>query len=110
RATGKLSEHDYQALHAKYTEEALAALREGAPPAVRRAPAIAGEVQRAAHRVPPSCPEHGPRPEAGAVYCSACGRRGVGRGEGSPGSCSGWGAPLEADARYCARCGVSVAA
>src|SRR5688572_24505413 len=39
RETGKLSDTDYAELKAKYTEEALAALRaEGAAPAVSRAP------------------------------------------------------------------------
>src|SRR2546426_11685291 len=49
RATGKLSDTDYDALKAEYTAAALAALRAEAgrrvgpaPPAAQRAPAVAG--------------------------------------------------------------------
>jgi len=106
RATGKLSDSDYDELHAKYTQEALTALREdagarGAPaPAAERAPAVAGAPRA------PVCLLDGPRPEADAVFCSACGRR-LGT---APGYCSRCGSTLETDARYCNRCGSRVAA
>jgi len=116
RATGKLSDADYEQLKAKYTAEALAAMRgEGAgyaargepdfpkrempapPPPPRRAPLTA-------HRA--HCPEHGARPEPDAAFCSECGRR-LGT---APGYCVRCGTALETDARYCNRCGARVAA
>lgn len=101
RATGKLSEEDYGALKAKYTLAALAALRDGQPGAGRGHPDAGDErmadgeaVQRAQHgpgieelvakrraalesggMASETCPVCGPRPEADALYCSACGRR-----------------------------------
>ena len=98
RATGKLSDADYDGLKVKYTAEALTALRageEGVTP-TPRSPLPA-----------PRCPEHGPRPEPDAEFCSACGRRVVAAG-GS--FCSRCGGVLESDARFCGRCGVPVAA
>jgi len=106
RATGKLSDADYNDLHAKYQGEALAALRgdvgaQAAPaPAAQRAPAALG-----AARVP-ACPADGPRPELDAVFCSACGRR-LGTASGY---CAHCGSTLETDARYCNRCGSRIAA
>ncbi len=103
RATGKLSDHDYDALKAKYTAEALAVMREesGArslEPGVKPAPGF---------RLPtPRCPEHGPRPEKDAQFCSDCGRR-LGT---APGYCARCGTALEEDARYCNRCGARIAA
>src|SRR5205809_3440466 len=106
RATGKLSDADYEQLKAKYTAEALAAMRgEGAgyaargepdfpkqempapPPPPRRAPLTA-------HRA--HCPEHGARPEPDAAFCSECGRR-LGT---APGYCVRCGTALATDARY----------
>src|SRR5688572_1943258 len=50
RATGKLSDADYDELHAKYQTAALAALRsESAPSAMRRAPQDATGAPRTAH-------------------------------------------------------------
>ena len=100
RATGKLSDADYDELHAKYQAEALAALRGAPAPAAQRAPAVAGAPRA------PACPVDGPRPERDAVFCSACGRRlGV-----APGYCARCGSALETEARYCNRCGARVAA
>jgi len=105
RATGKLSDQDYEALKAKYTGEALAAMRgeQGAG---------SGEQMQAVKTAPrallpaPSCPSHGPRPERDAVFCSECGKR-LGS---APGYCARCGSALEDDARYCNRCGARVAA
>lgn len=98
RATGKLSDTDYGQLKAKYTAEALAAMRGDATP---RAPT------RPASPVPhPSCPDHGPRPERDAQFCSECGRR-LGN---ATGYCARCGTALESDARYCNSCGARVAA
>jgi len=96
RATGKLSDADYDGLKAQYTGMALAALRE-------EQGAASGEPEP---RLAPTCPLDGPRPEPDAVFCSACGRR-LGT---APGYCSRCGSTLESDARYCNRCGSRVAA
>jgi hypothetical protein len=106
RATGKLSDADYNELKAKYTAEALAALKaeQGAPSAVRRAPEVIPSVPRTAHSA--RCPVHGSRPEPDAVFCSECGRR-LGS---APAYCSRCGSALESDSRYCNRCGARVAA
>src|SRR5438132_1535610 len=109
RATGKLSDADYDALKAKYAAEALAALRTEARDA--RWGGRDAEPSQApsdpASRIPhPACPTHGPRPEADAEFCSECGRR-LGS---APGYCARCGAALEHDARYCHACGARVAA
>src|SRR3989449_9724855 len=69
RATGKLSDADYDQLKAKYTQEALAAMR-GEP---RLTPGASPGITKARPVV--SCPEHGARSEKDAIFCSACGRR-----------------------------------
>ena len=103
RATGKLSDTDYEQLKAKYTTEAIAALRgeQGA----RSSPLPAAAAPRSVLRAP-SCPEHGVRPEIDAQFCSDCGRR-LGT---APGYCVRCGTALEDDARYCNSCGARVAA
>jgi hypothetical protein len=100
RATGKLSDTDYEQLKAKYTQEALAAMR-GEP---RLTPGASPGITKA--RPAAFCPEHGVRPESDAVFCSECGRR-LGT---APGYCVRCGTVLEDDARYCYRCGARVAA
>ncbi|HEX9705846.1 MAG TPA: zinc ribbon domain-containing protein [Gemmatimonadales bacterium] len=104
RATGKLSEPDYESLHAQYTALALEALR-AEPEAAPRPPAV---VPRAAPAAAPRrvCPIDGARPEPDAVFCSACGRR----LETAPGFCVRCGTALEDGALFCARCGTRVAA
>ena len=52
RQTGKISDADYEPLKARYTEHALAVMRAGDAPV---------------------CERCGPRPEAGAEFCSRCG-------------------------------------
>ncbi len=52
RQTGKISDADYAALKARYTEQALTVMRAGNSPV---------------------CERCGPRPEAEADYCSNCG-------------------------------------
>ncbi|MGH7522632.1 MAG: zinc-ribbon domain-containing protein [Gemmatimonadales bacterium] len=103
RATGKLSDQDYEALKAKYTGEALAAMRGEQGAGSREQPA------KSAPRSPlpaPSCLDHGPRPERDAEFCSECGRR-LGT---APGYCVRCGKALETEARYCNACGARVAA
>ncbi len=105
RATGKLSDTDYEQLKAKYTQEALVAMRgERVPYAVSAAPESPTGVLRPAPGA--RCPEHGARPETGALFCSDCGRR-LGTAQGY---CARCGTALEDDARYCNRCGARVAA
>jgi hypothetical protein len=113
RATGKLSEADYDELKARYTAAALTALRRDAP---SRGPddveaMIAGRVRslRSARAPTPSpapaCPACGPRPEPDAVFCSSCGFR-----LEPPAWCSHCGASLPRDSRFCESCGTRVAA
>jgi hypothetical protein len=100
RATGKLSDADYESLKAQYTAEALAVMRE----AGSAAPAwISSPVSRLPSH---ACPVHGVPAEPGAEFCSACGRR----LQEASGFCARCGASLERDAQFCHRCGSRVAA
>jgi hypothetical protein len=106
RATGKLSDDDYETLKARYTAEALAALRTETG---ERGVGSGSIVERPPSRSPlpsPVCPTHGPRPESDAQFCSECGARLA----SAPGYCSRCGTSLEQDARYCHSCGARVAA
>lgn len=79
RATGKLSEADYEQLKARFVAEAVTVLRaeaaregdEAEALVARRAAALAAPAGTAA---PPSCSQCGPRPELDAIFCSSCGR------------------------------------
>jgi hypothetical protein len=105
RATGKLSDADYEGLRAKYTAEALAAMR--AEESRVAAPGSGATPTRPPFPIPRSfCPTHGPRPELDAAFCSDCGRR-LGT---APGYCARCGSALEREARYCHGCGTRVAA
>ena len=118
RETGKLSDEDYAFLKAKYTGNALEALRAEAAEAGAGASGggdvevmIAARVRAlrsAATSAPPgapACPTCGPRLEPDAVFCSTCGHR-LQQG----GACAGCGAELGPDSRYCEHCGAQVAA
>lgn len=109
RATGKLSESDYEALKATYTRQAIAEMRAGgaagASPATAEAPddPIEALIRRQRERLA-ACPTCGPRPEPDAVFCSGCGRY-------LAHDCARCGAEIrEPDARFCSACGVSLAA
>jgi hypothetical protein len=109
RATGKLSDADYDALKVKYTAEAVEALRaevrDTGHGTRETEPAVS--VSFPASRVPlPACPAHGARSEADAHFCSECGRR-LGT---AAGYCARCGTALEHEARYCHACGARVAA
>jgi hypothetical protein len=111
RATGKLSDEDYAALKAKYSEEALALLRaeenaQAADAGPDRVEAMVEARLRALRGAGPSaCPRCGPRPEADAIFCSNCGDR-----LGGTSRCAACGAPLHPDGRFCESCGAAVAA
>jgi hypothetical protein len=93
-ATGKLSDADFNELKRKFTNEAVAAMREegeGAP-----APVKAGSGTL-------TCRRCGPRPETDAIYCSTCGSR---LGEML---CAGCGAALPSGAKFCEGCGRAAA-
>jgi hypothetical protein len=105
RATGKLSDSDYDQLKAKYTQEALAAMRGEQGAGSREKKQM---VKSAPRSLPPapSCPDHGAPSEADAVFCPQCGKR-LGA---APGYCARCGTARDDDARYCNRCGARVAA
>ncbi len=122
RETGKLSEGDYAELYARYSTEAIEAMRaEDVVSAAAPAPvsasmgtdeaieamvaadvltleATAGGVAEA-----PTCPTCGPRPETDAVFCSQCGKL-----LPHPAQCTGCHAPLEPGGKFCGRCGTAV--
>ena len=101
RATGKLSDTDYQELRTRYTERALQAVRA----ATSVAPDDAAEAAVLAYRSRlRSCTRCGPRPEPDATYCSNCGLF-------LSGACGTCGAPVtEAGAAFCTSCGRQLAA
>lgn len=111
RETGKLSDADYELLKRKYTAAALEALRleeAGAPSDVEEMIAARVRALRSAAAEAPAggpvCASCGPRPEADALFCSACGQRLV------PGICERCGTALTPDSRFCEGCGTRVAA
>jgi len=110
RATGKLSDADYESLKAQYTAEAVAVMREetgkGEGGTGKGTPHPATTIPPSPFPVPRACPEHGPRSEPGAEFCSACGRR----LQEASGFCARCGTSLERDAQFCHRCGSRVAA
>ena len=114
RATGKLADADYAALKARYTAEAVAAMRASstggaaAPNDIARRGAPTDDELEALIRrtrdASPVCPLHGPRAEDDARYCSEC-------GGWLGGPCRRCGAPVTgAGARFCNDCGEKLAA
>lgn len=102
RATGKLSDSDYDELCARYTERALQAMRSGEGTAVDTDPVEAAVLAYRARMV--ACSRCGPRPEAGAIYCSNCGGY-------LPGACGRCGSTVsESGAAFCTNCGCQLAA
>ncbi len=106
RATGKLSDADYATLSARYRPQALAQLeresrRDAGAAASDRDPEAMIAQWRAAQATCRTC---GPRPEAGAVWCSTCGHY-------LPDSCPRCREAVAEDgASYCSACGVVLAA
>lgn len=105
RATGKLSDADYDALKTRYTAEAIEAMRAADTGAI--APEASDLAEQAILRYRKravGCVVCGSRPEPDALYCSTCGRY-------LPGCCDGCGAAVsEPAARFCASCGRTLAA
>lgn len=122
RATGKLSDTDYHTLKSRYTEEALALLRQDAGPPSPPGPAavpdqgaavggggpgdavesMIAERVRTLQATAIRCPGCGPRPESDALFCSRCGRSLALSG------CGACGAPLVPGSRFCEGCGAAV--
>jgi hypothetical protein len=117
RATGKLSDVDYDFLKTRYSEEALVALeaddRQAVGAAVTGDPEelIAARLRQlrstpaTGQPPPPPCPKCGPRPEPDALFCSTCGQALT-----MAAFCSFCGSALPPDSLFCASCGVRVAA
>lgn len=118
RATGKLSDEDYEELKAKYTQLALNEMRVAdrergvvTSSAVAESLAVADPAEdpveaavRAVQARRPKCPTCGPRPESDATYCSGCGHY-------LPGACGSCGTSVELPgARFCNSCGAQLAA
>ncbi len=106
RATGKLADGDYEMLKARYTRQAVAAMRSEAGAALVDESDIEAAIRRAreAHVNAAACSVHGPRPEPDAIYCSECGRY-------LRGACAHCGATSSAaGARFCEGCGHLLAA
>lgn len=126
RETGKLSEADYDFLKARYTAEALEALRTdpvvgtndiealiaakvhslrsaSAATSLDTSTPSATQPLQASHA--PACDACGPRAEPDAIFCSSCGRR-----LASSAPCARCGAALVPGSRYCEGCGQPVAA
>jgi hypothetical protein len=102
RATGKLSDGDYDELRTRYTQQALAALRVGD---AAQSPEDEAEAAVSAFRSQlKQCATCGPRPEPDATYCSSCGKF-------LPGACGSCGASVtEPGAAFCTSCGRQLAA
>lgn len=112
RATGKLSEEDYQALKTKYSAEAVAAMKQedvtGRAEAAASLDAAEAAVQRFKAGGTAACQVCGPRPESGARFCSTCGRS-LTRAGARP-RCWQCGAEVPEGAKFCAGCGGQIAA
>lgn len=115
RATGKLSDEDYEMLKARYAAEAIAALREEeVRPAARGVvdveALVAGRRRTTANAgggpsgTVLSCPRCGPRPEPDARCCSGCGATLV-----IDGDCGICGAAVEPGQSFCGSCGRTLA-
>lgn len=109
RATGKLSDGDFEFLREKYTSEAVAAIQ--AEEAERVDPVeamIAGRAQAMRDGTPDGpglrCPRCGPRPETDALFCSGCGSR-LATASPAAAPCATCTAPVDHGSRFCGSCG-----
>ena len=106
RATGKLADADYDMLKARYTRQAVAAMRSESGARLVDETEVEAAIRRAREEQAnvAACSVHGPRPEPDAIYCSECGRF-------LRGGCVHCGAPASAPgARFCEGCGHRLAA
>lgn len=115
RATGKLSDEDYEELNARYTARALDVLRSEDADVAMAEPAVAGadaddpvealiaDRVRTMQAGTVRCATCGPRPESDALFCSSCGR------SLAVGGCAACGAALIPGSRFCEDCGAVVA-
>ena len=112
KATGKLSDKDYESLRDSYTRDALAELRAADNAAVAASEHVNGPVTddmveaaiRRARLMLHDCRVCGPRPESDAVFCSSCGRY-------LAGNCATCNTPVElVGARFCVGCGEGLGA
>jgi hypothetical protein len=112
RATGKLNDADYELLKARYSVEAVAALKEeeGAiatasdDPEAMIAARVAALRSAGASGTSALCARCGPRPETDARFCSSCGLP-----VGEPATCRSCGAALPPGGRFCPGCGARAA-
>lgn len=116
RATGKISDADYETLKRQYTAAALVELRareaasaaDTSTPGAGASTASPDEIaERIIGKYKPAdraCTTCGPRPEPDALYCSTCGGY-------LPGACDLCNAPVSAaGAHFCTSCGHALAA
>ena len=113
RATGKLSDEDYEQLKSKYSKVALDAIKaeEQGPAEADAADAAEELIRRMAEGGGVVCPTCGPRPETDAAFCSNCGQRLVVQEPKAvrwAAYCEACGAPLSEGAKFCAECGAKV--
>ncbi|MGD8726224.1 MAG: zinc ribbon domain-containing protein [Gemmatimonadales bacterium] len=121
RATGKLSEEDYEELKVKYSRVALSEIKKeeqgtvGKQDAAAEGDAAEALVRQVATGGTVVCPSCGPRPEADAAFCSDCGKplstssAETFSTEGGA-YCEACGAKLSGSAKFCPECGTKVGA
>ena len=101
RATGKLSDTDYNELKSAYSTRALAELRASSGTTEDVDPVEARV--RAYRQARKECTKCGLRPEPDAIYCSTCGTYLDGR-------CPACGSSItESSAAFCSTCGIELA-
>ncbi|MBC8086080.1 MAG: zinc ribbon domain-containing protein [Phycisphaerae bacterium] len=111
KATGKLSDKDYDALRTMYTRDALSELRAADASEVGEFVGVGSATDdlveaaiRRAKKNQQDCSSCGAHPEPDAAYCSSCGHY-------LAGSCAACGTAVEvAGARFCVGCGEGLAA
>jgi len=111
RATGKLSDEDYDALKQRYANVALAAIK--AEDAGEEVEGVGDDPAEAAIRGARSgsqkvCPSCGPRSEANSAFCSDCGKPLV--AAGGLNHCASCGEAVPVGGKFCANCGAAVGA
>lgn len=109
KATGKLSDADYELLKRKYAESAVAAIRNeqqeeaGLASGEGEEDAAEAMIANAKSRQLTACPTCRNKLEAASIFCSTCGRSLL--VDDAPMRCWMCGADLPAAAKFCAACG-----